>query len=62
MDASHLFVFSASGGMGPTAKVVYKKLASIIISYKTQSVPQSDNKLALLQAQFLPAPLINHVH
>ena len=38
-------IFSVSGGMGPTAKVVYKKLASMIASKHNQSYSQTVNWL-----------------
>ena len=38
-------VFSASGGMGPTAKVVYKKLAAMIASKHNQPYSQTINWL-----------------
>ena len=38
-------VFSATGGMGPTAKVVYKKLASMIATKHNQSYSQTINWL-----------------
>ena len=38
-------VFSASGGMGPTAKVVYKKLASMIATKHNQCYSQTLNWL-----------------
>ena len=38
-------VFSASGGMGPTAKVVYKKLAPMIASKHNQPYSQTINWL-----------------
>ena len=38
-------VFSASGGMGPTAKVVYKKLASMITTKHNQCYSQTLNWL-----------------
>ena len=54
-------VFSASGVMGLTAKVMYKKLASMIASKHNQSYSQSaiqpNNPLASLQTQvFIPFP------
>ena len=38
-------VFSASGGMGPTAKVVYKKLAAMIATKHNQPYSQTINWL-----------------
>ena len=38
-------VFSVSGGMGPTAKVVYKKLAAMIASKHSQPYSQTINWL-----------------
>ena len=38
-------VFSVSGGMGPTARVVYKKLAAMIASKHSQSYSQTINWL-----------------
>ena len=38
-------VFSVSGGMGPTAKVVYKKLAAMIVSKHSQPYSQTINWL-----------------
>ena len=38
-------VFSASGGMGPTAKVVYKKLATMIATKHSQPYSQTINWL-----------------
>ena len=52
-------VFSASGGMGPTAKVVYKKLASMIATKHNQCYSQTLNWLRC--TQLFTTPLCHYV-
>ena len=57
----HLIVFSASGGMGPTAKVVYKKLASMIATKHDQNYSQTINWLQCRLCFFLLRSIIMYL-